>query len=295
MNKLIFFPGRTRTQSIDRYAPRQNVRYIPAELILPCPFQARKNYDGESIIRLADSIRRYGIIEPIGVRRCTAGKYEIIFGERRMRAAQLVDLDEIPCIIMENISRKTAFELAYAENTLREPLNLVEKAQCAQTLVRRFDLSRSQACENLSVYRNEMSFMMETLRLSAEEKDIICRSSLTREHIEPLLKIDNSHVRLHLMRLIADKGVPSAGCRQFIDEFMNRPAPKQPPRHNIKPHPVRRFVLGDIRLFVNSIDHAVELVKNAGVDIHCEKVMDDENISYTINVSGKKKKDKENF
>lgn len=291
MNKLIFFPGRPKYNTIDKNAPRLNVRYIPTHLILPAPFQPRKNYDGESIIRLADSMRRYGVIEPIGVRRCTAGKFEVVFGERRMRAAQLIDLDSIPCIILENISRRTSLELAYAENTLREPLNIVEKAQGAETLMRRFDMSRDNVCENLSVYRNEMSFMLEVLRLSAEEKELICRSFLTREQIEPLLKIENSHVRRHLMMLIADKGVPASGCAAFVSEFLRCPEKKKEESvKKTKPRPVRKFILGDIRVFMNSIDHAVELVRKSGLDVHCEKQMKDESLSYTINVIQKRTK-----
>ncbi|MBQ9922929.1 MAG: ParB/RepB/Spo0J family partition protein, partial [Clostridia bacterium] len=220
-----------------------NVRYIPTNLIVPNPFQARKNYDGESIIRLADSIKRYGIIQPVGVRRYTAGKFELVFGERRVRAAKLIDLQEIPCIIIENIGHRTSCELAFAENTLREPFDIGEKAGGVETLMRRFGAERNDVCRNLSIYRDEMDFLLEILRLSAPEREAICSSTLTCAHIKPILKIGNSHVRMHLINVIDQNCIPAAGCEKFIEEYLRSPKNSESVPKRVKPKATRHLVL----------------------------------------------------
>jgi ParB family chromosome partitioning protein len=257
-------------------------------MIISNPFQIRKIYDGESIVRLADSIKRFGIIQPVGVRRYTTGKFEIVFGERRLRAAKLIDMTEIPCIVFENINRKSSCELAYVENLMRDKLDLNEKAQGIETLVRRFDMSRDQVCKSLSVYRDEMKFLTELLHLSSYEKGLITEFSLTAAQLRPLMKIENAHVRRHLMSLIAKNGVPEAGCERFIDEFMHGTPKREKTVKKIKPNPVKKLVLKDIRVFINSIDHAIDLVRNSGVDITCEKTEENNALKYSISIPNTK-------
>ncbi len=289
MNKLIFFPGQKKAAVADDEPRYLNVRYIPTDLIVSNPFQPRKNYDGEAIIRLADSIRRYGMIEPVGVRRYTSGKYEIVYGERRLRAARLIDMYSIPCVVLENISRRKSCELAYAENTLREPLNINERAQGVETLIRRFNMTRPEVCESLSIYRNEINFLLEILHLSEFERDILCNSSLTAAHMKHIMKIENVHVRRHLMNLIAENGIPASSCEEFIEEFLQKPHKTEKAKKKIKPRPVKKLILRDIRVFMNSIDHAVELMKSSGAQIKCDKQADDNSVSYAISVSQKRK------
>lgn len=285
MNKFIFFPGKRNKKERGIFGGGDiNVKYIPTENIISNPFHIRKNCDGEAIVRLADNIRRYGVIEPLAVRRYTSGKFEIVFGERRLQAARLIDMQSVPCVILENISRRASCELSYAENTMREPLNLNEKAMGVETLVRRFDMNRSQVCESLSIYRNEMSFLMEILHLSAYERELICTSSLTAAHLKPLMKIENVNVRRHLMTVIAEKGISPSGCERFIEEFLASPLKKEQKAKKSRPRPVKRLVLGDIRIFMNSIDHAVEIVRDSGADIKCDKIEIDGGVSYTISV-----------
>lgn len=285
MYNFIFFPGkRNKEKRDDFHAGDINVKYIRTENIISNPFHVRKNCDGEAVVRLADSIKRYGIIEPLAVRRYTSGKFEIVFGERRLQAARLIDMQSVPCVILENISRCAACELAYAENTIREPLNLNEKAMGVETLVRRFNMNRSRVCENLSIYRNEMNFLMDILHLSAYERELICTSSLTAAHLKPLLKIENTNVRRHLMTVIAEKDISPSGCERFIEEFLSSPAKKERRAKKVMPRPVKKLVLGDIRVFMNSIDHAVEIVRGCGAEIKCDKSETDDGVSYTINV-----------
>ncbi len=285
MNKFIFFPGKHEGFGRGLFGGDVNIRYISTELIISNPFHTRKSCDGEAVIRLADSIRRYGIIEPLAVRRFTCGKFEIVFGERRLQAARLIDLQSVPCIILENISRRASCELAYAENTMREPLNLDEKAGGVEMLIRKFGMSRPQVCESLSIYRNEMNFLMEILRLSAYERELVCNSSLTAAHLRPLMKIENTNVRRHLMTVIAEKQLSPSGCERFIEEFLRTPTEKEFYKKKPRPHPVKRLVLKDLRVFMNSIDRAVEIVRSSGIDVKCDKKESEDGVSYAITLN----------
>jgi len=288
MKKLIFFPGKAnkKREEIESFGSSV-IRYVPVERILPNPFHSRKNCDGEAIIRLADSIKRYGIIEPIGVRRFTAGKYELVFGERRLCAAKLADVERVPCIILENITRKTSCELNYIENIMREPFDIHEKADSIETLLRRFDMSDDEICRNLSVYRDEMRFLLDVQRLTSEEKRLASSCKLTSDQLRHIMKIDNIHVRKHLMRIICEKGIPASGCERFVDEFMKGTLHKKEMPEKEKKQPpkaIRRLVLGDLRVFTNSVDRAVEVVRSSGAAVECVKNMADNGVSYTISV-----------
>ncbi|MBQ9941253.1 MAG: ParB/RepB/Spo0J family partition protein [Clostridia bacterium] len=286
MNNLIFFPGKRYSENaLFSVTDNVSVKNIPVEMIVSNPFQARKNYDGDSIIRLADSIRRYGIIEPISVRKFASGKYEVVFGERRLRAAKLIDLETVPCMIMENISRKTSCELNYIENNMREPLDINEKAVSVETLMRRFDMPGEQVCKNLSVYRDEMKFLFGILRLSQEERTMISSLGISAGQLKALMKIDNVHVRRHLMRRISENGVPDTGCERFIEEFMHSPGNKKSQVRSTKPRAVKKLVLKDLRFFTNSVDKAVETVKTSGANVSCEKKVTENGVEYVISVS----------
>ena len=286
MNNFIFFPGKARKHRTESEGMTDNViRNIPVERILPNPFQSRKRCDGESIIRLADSIKRYGIIEPIGVRRFSSGKYELVFGERRLSAAKLIDMETVPCVILENISRKTSCELNYIENIMREPFDINEKAVSVETLMRRFDMPAEQICRNLSVYRDEIRFLFEILRLPQDERRFISSSGLSADQLKPILRIDNIHVRRHLIRVISENGIPASGCESFVSEFMRSPDERKKTVKRKKPRAVKKLVLKDLRVFTNTVDKAIELVRSSGVSVECIKNVEDNGVNYTISVT----------
>lgn len=262
--------------------------------IVPNPAQPRKRFDDEAIIRLADSIRQYGILQPLSVRRLPvsdmqkksedtvpavtekehhkAGEdsekqvrsfYEIIAGERRLRAAKLLGLTEVPCIIIEADDRLSA-ELAIIENIQRENLNIFEQAGAIAALIDIYSLTQEQVARQLSASQSYVANKLRILRLAAAERSVILDNGLTERHARALLKIDESDLRMKTLAHIASHGLNVAASEAFIEKVLTEDRTERAKGK-------RKLIIKDIRIFYNTIDHAVDVVRQAGIEIIADR------------------------
>ena len=270
---------------------------IDAENIRPNPAQPRKFFEEEAIDRLAESISIYGILQPVTVRKRKAehapnadgragniseivrASYEIIAGERRLRAAKKLGIEKIPCIVMDADDRLSA-ELAIIENIQRENLNIFEQAGAIASLIDIYGLTQEQVARQLSSSQSYVANKLRILRLTAPEREVIISCSLTERHARALLKITDVKLRCETLAHIAEKQLNVAAAEEYIDKVIAPPA---------KPHnrPCK-FILKDIRLFINTVDHAVELIRSAGIDITAERCDRDNEIELLINIKNER-------
>ena len=261
----------------DQYGRIHN---IPTEQIIPNPAQPRKQFEDDSIIRLADSIRRCGILQPLTVRKLDGGLYEIVAGERRLRAAKLLRLPAVPCLLVDVDSKKSA-ELAIIENIQRENLNIFEQASSIAALIDIYNLTQEEAAKQLSVSQSFVANKLRILRLTAPEREKILENNLTERHARALLKIDSPEQRLRIIDYIVKRGLNVATTESYIDRFL---AEKEEEKSAKAP---RRIILKDIRIFYNTIDKAVDLVRQAGIDIESERDEGDDSAVVTIRIRKK--------
>ncbi len=266
--------------SSDEYG---RIHSIPTESILPNPAQPRRQFDDESIIRLADSIRQYGILQPLTIRRgvessdSADGPYELVAGERRLRAAKLLGLTSVPCLLIRADSQRSA-ELAIIENIQREDLNIFEQAGSIASLIELHHLTQEEAARQLSMSQSFVANKLRILRLTAPEREKILALSLTERHARALLKVDSVEQRLKIIDYIGAHRLNVATTEAYIERFLaesSRPAHARPPR---------RIVLKDIRIFYNSIDKALALIRQAGIGAESEKSEDDDSIRLVIRI-----------
>lgn len=250
---------------------------IPVDTIIPNPSQPRKQFDSEPIIRLADSIRRYGILQPLTVRRVEDGRCEIVAGERRLRAAKLLGLETVPCIIVDVDEKKSA-ELAIIENIQRENLNIFEQASSIASLIDIYNLTQEDAARQLSMSQSFVANKLRILRLTQPERDKILEYNLTERHARALLKVDSVEQRLRIIEYINSHSLNVATTEAYIDRMLAESGRKSNPRSP------KRIILKDIRLFYNSLDKAVSLVRQAGIDIRTERTESDSNIDIVITI-----------
>ena len=251
---------------------------IPVDTIIPNPSQPRKQFDSEPIIRLADSIRRYGILQPLTVRRLPESKnYEIVAGERRLRAAKLLGLETVPCIVVDVDEKKSA-ELAIIENIQRENLNIFEQASSIASLIDIYNLTQEDAARQLSMSQSFVANKLRILRLTQPERDKILEYNLTERHARALLKIDSVEQRLRIIEYINSHSLNVATTEAYIERMLSESGRKSNPRSP------KRIILKDIRLFYNSLDKAVSLVRQAGIDIRTERTESDSNIDIIITI-----------
>ena len=186
-------------------APRdeqEELRQIPVDLIAPNPSQPRRSFDDEGLLALADSIRARGILQPVLVRPLVGGRYELIAGERRWRAARLADRDTIPAVIRHN-DDAASFELALIENMAREDLNPVEEARACAALVEELGLTREEVGLRVGRSRVAISNLIRLLELPDEALELIERGELTEGHGRALLLTEDHAGRRTLARAAA--------------------------------------------------------------------------------------------
>jgi ParB family chromosome partitioning protein len=189
-------------------APREeqeDLRQIPVELIAPNPHQPRGHIDEESLVALADSIRAMGVIQPVLVRPVAGGRYELVAGERRWRAAQIAELDVIPAVVRQH-DDSASLELAVIENMAREDLNPVEEARACSGLVEELGLTREEVGLRVGRSRVAVSNLIRLLDLPDEALELLERGELTEGHGRALLLVGDHTVRRNLARQAASQG-----------------------------------------------------------------------------------------
>lgn len=259
-----------------------HILMISTDSIFPNPNQPRTSFDDDSIIRLADSIRRYGIIHPISVRAIENGNYadpsyEIIAGERRYRAAKLLKMSEIPCRVLRADVIRSA-EMALIENIQRKDLNFFEQASAIFTLVDSYHLTQDEVAKRLSVSQSFVANKLRLLRLTPEERNKILSHSLSERHARTLIRIDDVELRSRVLQYIIENSLNVATAESYIDRLLSDAASSD--RHKIP----KKLVLKDIRIFFNTVDRAVSIVKQAGIHITSERHDEGDSSVITIRI-----------
>ena len=251
------------------------VRYIPINAVRPNPQQPRRSFDETALRELADSISAYGILQPLTVRD-RGGVYELVAGERRLRAARIAGLREVPCLIAE-VGEEDAALLALIENLQRRDLDYMEEAAAIARLIRRYGLSQQQAAEKLGKSQPTIANKLRLLRLSVPVIDCLRQYGLTERHARTLLRLTDPEQQLAAARHIGKRGLNVAQTEQYIDRLTaeNR---TEPPRRR------PTYVIKDVRLFLNSVERGVRLMQSAGVGAEVGRRDTEEEILLTIHI-----------
>ena len=242
------------------------VLYLPAARIRPNPLQPRKHFDAGALQELAESIRQYGVLQPLTVRRL-AGGYELVAGERRLRAA--------PCLLAD-VDEESSGMLALVENLQRRDLDYIEEAEGLQKLMQQYHLSQEQAARRIGKSQSAVANKLRILRHPPSVLQALRENHLTERHARALLKLPDEAERLRVIGLIAQGEWTVAKTEQYIDSLL---APRTPQRRELG-----GFVLRDVRLFLNSIDHQLDLVRAAGVGASRERQETEQEIVLTIRI-----------
>ena len=251
------------------------VRYIPINAVRPNPQQPRRSFDETALRELADSISAYGILQPLTVRD-RGGVYELVAGERRLRAARIAGLREVPCLIAE-VGEEDAALLALIENLQRRDLDYMEEAAAIARLIRRYGLSQQQAAEKLGKSQPTIANKLRLLRLSAPVIDCLRQYGLTERHARTLLRLTDPEQQLAAARHIGKRGLNVAQTEQYIDRLTaeNR---TEPPRRR------PTYIIKDVRLFLNSVERGVRLMQSAGVGAEVGRRDTEDEILLTIHI-----------
>ena len=259
-----------------RAAARSGILYLRTDELQSNPVQPRTEFDDEALSELAESIRSYGILHPLTVRR-RAGRYELVAGERRLRAAKLIGLREVPCMLLD-VSMEDAGLIALVENLQRKDLDFWEEANGIRQLIRMFGMSQEEAARRLGKSQSAVANKLRLLKLPEDVLETLRSRGLSERHARALLKLPDDASRRAALRKIVDRDMTVAAAESYIDALL---AEKRAPE---AAEGKRTFVMRDLRLFLNSVTRSLELMKQGGVAADMEKRETEDALILTISI-----------
>lgn len=251
------------------------VQYIPLGRIRPNPQQPRRSFDEEGLAELAASIRSCGILQPLTVRRAGDG-YELVAGERRLRAARIAGLREVPCLVAQ-VGEEDSALLALMENLQRRDLDCWEEAQAIARLISRYGLSQEEAARRLGRAQPTVANKLRLLRLPEDVRALLRENGLTERHARALLRLQDPEVQRRAAGDMMRRGMNVAQAEAYVEKLLQS-AQVTPPRGR------STYIIKDVRLFLNSVDRGLHLMRQAGVDAGWNRQDTDREILLTIRI-----------
>lgn len=258
---------------------------IPLEKIILNPYQPRKSFDEEDLKELAQSIKSYGIIQPIVVRE-DGDNFQIIAGERRYRACKILGLKDIPALIQDMDDEKAA-AVSLIENLQRRELNYFEEASAYSLLINGFGLTQEELAKKVGRSQSAIANKLRLLKLEAEVRQAIIPDQITERHARALLKLNNPEVQLKVVKEIGNKELTVKETEELVERISLN---NIPPESGAKEHSQNiSMIIRDARIFLNTIKETVKRAKQTGVDISMIEKDSEEDYEIVIRIAKSKR------
>lgn len=256
---------------------RGGIIYLPVDELEPNPTQPRRNFDGDGLLELSRSIAEYGILNPLTVRLCGT-RYELVAGERRLRAAKLAGLCDVPCVLLE-LSMEESGLVALVENLQRRDLDFIEEANGIKQLIDLFGMSQEEAARRLGKSQSAVANKLRLLKLPEELLYRLRDNGLTERHGRALLKLPGDEQKNAALGFIIEHGLNVSETESYIDRLLEGKSESPPPK--------RLFVMKDVRLFLNTVTHGIELMKQSGVNAELKRDETENELILTVSIPKK--------
>jgi len=260
----------------------KNITYINIESIRPNPYQPRKQFNKLSLDELCESIKQYGVIQPINVRKASHGYFELISGERRLRAASLAGLKEIPAIIV-SVDDNNSAVMALIENLQREDLSYLEEAEGYNSLICEHGLTQEVLAKKIGKNQSTVANKIRLLRLSPMVKKILTDNCLTERHARALLKLHDDQAQLKVLRQVCDKGLNVKKTEDLVERVIEKLSKNEDLEEKDDIKKVHKAIK-DIRIFVNTIRQAIEAMKKSGVNAKAAQLDRGEYVEFIVRI-----------
>jgi len=247
---------------IEKKEDKKDITYIKIENIRPNPYQPRKKFNKASLEELCDSIKQYGVIQPINVRKISNGRYELVAGERRLRAATMAGLEEIPAIII-NVDDNDSAVMALIENLQREDLNYLEEAEGYNNLIVEHGFTQEELARKMGKSQSTIANKIRLLKLSPLIKKILVDNNLTERHARALLKLHDEQLQLKILKYVCEKGLNVKKTEELVERTIEKYTNETSKKTSEKKY---TRSIKDIRIFVNTIRQAIEIMRKSGVN-----------------------------
>lgn len=262
---------------IENLAGKNKVMNVGVDAILRNPNQPRKIFEEAALLELAESIRSCGIIQPLTVRKLNDNTFELIAGERRLKAAKLIGMKEVPVLVM-NVNEDASALIALIENLQRKDLTFFEEAVSYDKLMREFAYTQDELAFKLGKKQSTIANKLRLLKLSDETKARAVEFGLSERHCRALLRLEQEEQRLKVLNVILQRNLNVAETEQFIDRMLHETVSRQKKEKRMVP------LFKDIRIFSNTVKQAVEMMNKVGVSANSKKSETEDYIEYVIRI-----------
>lgn len=253
------------------------IHNLPIDKIRPNPYQPRKYFDKKMLEELADSIQRYGVMQPINVRLINGCSFELVSGERRLRASKIAGLTMIPAIIV-NVSDNDSAVIALIENLQRQDLSFLEEAEGYYNLIKDYGLTQEELAERVGKSQSTIANKLRLLKLSDEVKKLIEQNDLTERHARALLRIPDEQMQKTVLLKVVAQDLNVKKTEELVVTTINKMLEDSAPRTEQK---IKRN-FSDIRLLTNTIKQSLDIIRKSGVDAIYD--VNDNKEYYEINI-----------
>lgn len=253
-------------------ASKRQVLDLPVSSIFPNPHQPRQAFDETELDELSRSIAEVGVLQPLSVRRTGKG-WELIAGERRLRAAQRAGLSTVPCLPVD-ADEDTSALMALVENIQRKDLDVWEEAAALRQLIDQFHLSQEEAARRVGKSQSAVANKLRLLKLPEDVIASLRQSHLTERHARALLRLDRPDLQCKAAQHIIRSGLNVAQTEQYVDRLCRKPLRRAKPIYRTR----------DVRLFLNTVQRGLAVMQSAGVQARCGREETDREITLTIHI-----------
>jgi len=253
----------------------EQIHYLPLDLIRKNPHQPRKIFDDRALYELSESIKQYGVIQPVTVRCAEGHAYELVAGERRLRAARLAGLTKIPAVIVNMDDRDSAV-IAVIENLQREDLNFVEEAESFIKLMQEFGFTQDALARRLGKSQSTIANKIRVLRLPRHILKALVEHKLTERHGRALLSLPSETLQNAVLEKIISENLTVKKTEGLVTKALSTSNSKKSQRKNV------RFKLKDVKIFVNTLKQSLSFMERAGFLAELE--MDEKSGGYEFRI-----------
>ncbi|MCI8703859.1 MAG: nucleoid occlusion protein [Anaerotignum sp.] len=257
------------------------VYQLPIDKIRPNPYQPRKYFNRASLEELSASILSYGVLQPITVRKMSGGYYELVAGERRLRASELAGLTTIPAILLQ-VSDSDSAALAFIENIQRQNLSFLEEAEGYRSMMEDYGLTQEELAVKLSKSQSSIANKLRVLKLEEPVKRMLLEYHFTERHARALLKLPDEESRLMMLQRMVREEMNVKRTEEAIQETLEEMRRLSVQRAEQRE---KRYVRSsDFRLFTNTIKQSVEVIRRSGMDVLYEDRQEEDCCEIVIRI-----------
>ncbi len=260
----------------------EEVQAVPIHLIVAGKYQPRQEFDEEALAELAESIRIHGLLQPIMVRRAPIG-YELIVGERRLRACKRLGWEAIPAIVRD-VDDKGAAELALIENLQRADLHVLEVAEGYQRLLTEFDLTQEELAQRLGISQASIANKIRLLKLPQEIREIISREMLSERHSRALLRLERPEQQFEVAERIIQEGLSVKQTEELVEALLASGQAGRRKKKKDKGSGKQKLVIKDLRIFSNSVRQLTRTLESSGLAVSLDEQEDEDVYQVVITV-----------